>query len=299
MKHIFKKKNLVLLAVVTALLSPVEQVFAATPNLLFNQVPIVSQSADATNQSTTSYASIKSVGKTFAMIDETGYLQVNQEARDDSAVVGKVYQDSLLEIQERSEEWTKISSGNVVGYIRTEKLVSESAALVHAKALAEKQNPLMNVSTMDTEVIFANLPVGETVEEETARLAAEEAARIAAEEAARRAKGQAVVDYAKQFLGNPYVYGGTSLTRGTDCSGFVLSVYAKFGFSLPHSSYGQRSVGRRVSYSEIQPGDIICYPGHVGIYAGDGKIIHASDERSGIKFSNARYTRIVSIRRMF
>ncbi len=299
MKYIFKKKNLVLLAVVTAILSPVEQVFAATPNLFFNQVPIVSKSADAINQSETTYVSAKSMGKTFAMIDETGFLQVNREAREDSGVVGKVYQDSLLEIQERSEEWTRISSGNVVGYVRTEKLVPESAALVHAKTLMEKINPLMNPMAYNEEVVFADLPVGETVEEEANRLAEEEARRIAEEEAARRAKGQAVVDYAKQFLGNPYVYGGTSLTRGTDCSGFVLSVYAKFGFSLPHSSYGQRSVGRRVSYSEIQPGDIICYPGHVGIYAGDGKIIHASDERSGIKFSNAKYTRIVAIRRMF
>lgn len=299
MKHIFKKKNLILLAVAAALLNPVEQVLAATPNLFLNQVPVIRKSAKATQQATTSYINVKSVGKTFAMVDETGFLQVNAEAKEDSSLVGKVYQDSLIDILVRSEGWTKISSGNVEGYVRTEKLVSETAALVHVKALIEKQNPLMNPMALNSESVFAGLPVGETVEEEAARLAEEEARRIAEEEAKRRAKGQAVVDYARQFLGNPYVYGGTSLTRGTDCSGFVMSVYAEFGFSLPHSSYGQRNVGRRVSYSEIMPGDIICYPGHVGIYAGEGQIIHASDERSGIKFSNARYTRIVSIRRMF
>lgn len=299
MKHIFKKKNLVLFAVVAVLLSPVEQVFAATPNLLFNQVPIVSKSTDASEGATTSYVNVKATGKTFAMVDENGFLQVNAEPTEESASVGKVYQDSVLDILVRAEQWTKVSSGNIVGYIRTEQLMSETAALVHAKALMEKKNPLANSQTVNHETIFADLPVGETVEEEVGRLAAEEAARIAAEEAARRTKGQTVVDYAKQFLGNPYVYGGTSLTRGTDCSGFVMSVYAKFGFSLPHSSYGQRSVGRGVSYSEAQPGDIICYPGHVGIYVGDGLIVHASDERSGIKISNARYTTIVSVRRMF
>ena len=108
-----------------------------------------------------------------------------------------------------------------------------------------------------------------------------------------------MVQFAKQFVGNPYVYGGTSLTNGADCSGFVMSVYKNFGVSLPHSSAADRSVGAAVNGLEnAQPGDIICYSGHVGIYAGNGQIVHASTSRTGIIVSNANYRSILSIRRI-
>ena len=111
--------------------------------------------------------------------------------------------------------------------------------------------------------------------------------------------GTCVVNYAKKFIGNPYVYGGTSLTHGTDCSGFTKSVYAQFGYSLPHSSSAQRHVGKKVSWSEKQPGDIICYSGHVAIYMGDNKIIHASNPRSGIKVSDyIQFRSVLSVRRI-
>ena len=111
--------------------------------------------------------------------------------------------------------------------------------------------------------------------------------------------GSSVVDYATQFVGNPYVWGGTSLTNGADCSGFVQSVYSKFGVSLPRTSYEQQNAGREVSYSDAQPGDLICYGGHVAIYMGNGKIVHASNSRDGIKVSdNAAYRTILSVRRL-
>ncbi len=132
-----------------------------------------------------------------------------------------------------------------------------------------------------------------------ARKAVKRAAKAAQRKAEKKQKRQAVVDYAVKFRGNPYVYGGTSLTKGTDCSGFVMSVYEHFGVSLPHSSYGQRSVGRSVSYKNIQPGDIVCYSGHVGIYAGNGKIINAIDERRDIDYTNVNYSPIIAIRRIF
>jgi len=110
--------------------------------------------------------------------------------------------------------------------------------------------------------------------------------------------GADVVAYAKRFLGNPYVYGGTSLTNGTDCSGFTMGVYAHFGVYLPHSSYSQRSYGTAVSYSNARPGDLICYSGHVALYIGGGKIIHASTPSSGIIIGNATYRDIITIRRI-
>lgn len=111
-------------------------------------------------------------------------------------------------------------------------------------------------------------------------------------------KGQQIANYACQFIGNPYVAGGTSLTNGADCSGFVMSVYQAFGYSLPRSSYAQSGAGRAVSYSEAQPGDIIYYGGHVGIYIGNGQIVHASTERTGIKITSATYRSIITVRRI-
>lgn len=110
--------------------------------------------------------------------------------------------------------------------------------------------------------------------------------------------GSDIVSYASKYLGNPYVLGGNSLTEGTDCSGFVKLVYQNFGITLPRTSYELRSVGQAVSYANARPGDLICYPGHVAIYIGDGKIIHASSPRTGICYGNATYRTITTIRRV-
>ncbi len=110
--------------------------------------------------------------------------------------------------------------------------------------------------------------------------------------------GQEIANYARQFVGNPYVPGGTSLTDGCDCSGFTMSVYKHFGYSIPRNSGAQAAYGRGVSYEEAQPGDIFCYAGHVGIYLGGGQIVHASTQATGIKISNALYRSVISIRRI-
>ena len=154
---------------------------------------------------------------------------------------------------------------------------------------------------------------GETKAEEKERLKKEEEAKKKAEEEKKKQEqaekdkykdptgkdGQAVIDYALQFVGNKYVWGGESLTKGVDCSGFVMKVYEKFGIKLPHSSYKLRSVGKKVKASDLQPGDIICYSGHVALYIGNGKIVHAANKKDGIKISNNyKYKKVITIRRV-
>ena len=112
-------------------------------------------------------------------------------------------------------------------------------------------------------------------------------------------KGQAVAAFAQRFVGNPYVWGGTNLNSGADCSGFVGGVYRSFGYKLPRTSSDLRKAGRKVSYKNKQPGDLICYSGHVAMYIGNGKIVHASTRKTGIKISpRADYRKVVAVRRI-
>lgn len=120
----------------------------------------------------------------------------------------------------------------------------------------------------------------------------------AASYAGTGSKGQQIANYACQFIGNPYVPGGTSLTNGADCSGFVWRVYKDFGYNVPRTSYSLRSAGSEVSYANAQPGDVMCYAGHVGIYIGNGQIVHASTQKTGIKITAATYKEILSVRRI-
>ena len=241
----------------------------------------------------------KKVGNRIATVTTTT-LKVREEPSLDATVLGLVpIQDQLL-VTEELDNWVKVNIEEGDGYVS------------------------LDYVTLSTEFVKA-----ESREEEEARLAKEEAERKAALEAARKAEeknrkaaksessattseapvvyatgesalGQSVASYACQFVGNPYVYGGTSLTYGADCSGFVMSVYANFGVSLPHSSSGDRSVGTAVDgLANAQPGDIICYSGHVAIYIGNGQIVHASTAKTGIKISDVNYRTPLGVRRIF
>lgn len=118
------------------------------------------------------------------------------------------------------------------------------------------------------------------------------------DKASGSSKGKEVAKFACQFIGNPYVAGGTSLTKGADCSGFTQSVYKNFGYSLPRNSTSQRAYGTEVSLSAAEPGDLVCYAGHVALYIGNGMIVHASTQRTGIKISSVNYRPILSVRRI-
>lgn len=218
------------------------------------------------------------------------YIYVRSATSDDSDWTGKLYPGNAVTLKGPVGEWTAVQSGNITGFIRSEYLMD--AGQSQQKVRQMEAEALKN----GTEVTFS---YGETKEEEAARLQAEAEQRAREEAERKQAQRQAVVDYACQFIGNPYVWGGTSLTNGADCSGFVQSVYAHFGVSLPRTSSAQRSAGYEVSYSEVQPGDIICYNGHVGIYVGDGQIVNAQDPAHGIGISSATYTSILTVRRIF
>ncbi len=231
----------------------------------------------------------------FVDVDADSFLFIRSEPTTESEWIGKLYPDYAANIIGPVGEWTQIQSGSVTGYVYSEYItIGNNAEQKAQEIIAETQKSPEEAFTY-----------AESREEEEARIAKEqeEEAQAAAEgtEAAvtvGSGNGQAVVDYACQFIGNPYVWGGTSLTNGADCSGFVQSVYANFGISLPRTTWDQENVGIGVSYEEALPGDLILYDGHVGIYMGNGQIVNAMNESDGIGICPATYTNIITVRRV-
>lgn len=307
--------------------------------------------------------------KNLVIAQVNDYVNIRSKPGEDGEILGKLYDDSVGENKGVVNDWIKIKSGTVTGYVKAEFVVTGEEAKTLAKevgtrlakvtttTLFVRQEPgteasIISMVPIDEELVVVDEVEGwaqvdtqeglgwvstdyvklhtefveaESKEEEEARLAKEAAERRRAREAAAAAAaaaapavtqtqapavtysgessemGAAVAEYALQFVGNPYVYGGTSLTNGADCSGFVMSVYANFGVSLPHSSAADRSQGYAVEggLENAQPGDLICYSGHVALYIGNGQIVHASTSKTGIIVSDAGYKRILAIRRIF
>ena len=252
----------------------------------------------------------KKVGTRLAVVNTTT-LKVRTEPSTDASVLTLVPIEEDLLVLEELDGWVKVTCEDGDGFVSAEYV------------------------DLHTEFVKA-----ESRAEELARLAKEEEERKAARAAAERAMAQRtaaarqsnnrntnnnngggstrndtyaapsisgsglgadVAKYACQFVGNPYVYGGSSLTEGTDCSGFVMSVYGAYGVNLPHSSRADRSVGAEVEggLANAQPGDIVCYSGHVALYIGNGQIVHASTSKTGIIISNASYKDVLAVRRIF
>lgn len=257
---------------------------------------------------------------------ESGNLNVRETPSTSGKMVGKMPKDSACEILEEVDGWAHIQSGEVEGYVSLDFLLTGPDAklkandIVRTVAVANTDGLNVREQASTDSAILTQVPQGEEIEYvetldgwikvsidgEDAYVSAE---YVTVEERLDTAitmtellYGAGVsdvrvelVEYAKQFVGNPYVWGGTSLTKGADCSGFVLSVFKQFGVTLPHHSGSQAKQGTKISADDLQPGDLVFYGNgsgtinHVAIYIGGGQVIHASSPKTGIKISKYNY----------
>ncbi|MBO5856722.1 MAG: SH3 domain-containing protein [Clostridia bacterium] len=240
----------------------------------------------------------KEVGRRTAIVT-TETLNVRKEPNTEAVVIGQVPFEEVLTVTDEAGGWIQIKIEEGYGYVSAE-YVTLSTEFVKAESREEEKERLAKEEAERQ----AALEASRKAQEAAAQAAAEEAARIQEAAAALGYTdgnlGQQVADFALQFVGNPYVYGGTSLTNGADCSGFTLAVYSNFGVSLPHSAAAQNKKGTNVgSVANAIPGDLIYYSGHIGIYIGNEQIVHASNSRTGIIVSNVYYDKVLGVRRIF
>ena len=232
----------------------------------------------------------------MAFANVTSFLYVRSEPTKESEYVGKLYPGYAAKITGPVGEWTAVESGDVTGYVKTEYILTGAEAQTYAENLVtEAQQEGKEEAEAFTYAVSRKSEEAQMTQEVQGNVQQTETTEVSAQPASN---GQVIVDYACQFIGNPYVWGGTSLTDGADCSGFVQSVFAHFGISLPRTTYDQINVGVEVSYDQAMPGDLICYDGHIGIYIGNGQIVNAQNPEQGIGISPATYTTILSVRRI-
>ena len=232
----------------------------------------------------------------MAFANVTSFLYVRSEPTKESEYVGKLYPGYAAKITGPVGEWTAVESGDVTGYVKTEYILTGAEAQTYAENLVtEAQQEGKEEAEAFTYAVSRKSEEAQMTQEVQENVQQTETTEVSAQPASN---GQAIVDYACQFIGNPYVWGGTSLTDGADCSGFVQSVFAHFGISLPRTTYDHINAGVEVSYDQAMPGDLICYDGHIGIYIGNGQIVNAQNPEQGIGISPATYTTILSVRRI-
>ncbi len=261
----------------------------------------------------------------LGIADVSDNLNIRAIAAEDGRLVGKLPKDAACEVLDLDDAWAHITSGNVEGYVSRDYLLTGISAKHRAEELATTMAKVTTDSlkvraeaNTDSEVITL-VPRGEELEVSAVEgdwvkvFLDDEEVYVSAEYVEVSAElgtavtmsellyGQGISDvrvdicqYAKEFIGNPYVWGGTSLTKGTDCSGFVMGVFKKYGVNLPRNSRAQAGCGTTIKVSEAKPGDLIFYAkgktiNHVAIYIGNGQVIHASSPKTGIKISNISY----------
>lgn len=287
----------------------------------------LSQILNSDETSTESYPDY--AGKCMAVVDNA--LNVREAPSTEGRIIGKMLVGSVADVTERGEEWSRIQSGNVDGYVSNEYLVFDDdagryaqqvckmVATVQADALMVREGPGTDYSILERAVQGQDLELLEQQGEwnyvsledgRTGYVAAEfvevhfgTKTAYSLDELASTKRMQ-IVNYGLQFVGNPYVWGGTSLTNGTDCSGFTMRVYQNFGYQLNRSSRAQFNNGVPVDIDNLQPGDLVFYAysdgtiHHVAIYIGNGQIVHANDSSTGIIVSSAYYKTPYGARRI-
>lgn len=261
----------------------------------------------------------------LGIADVSDNLNIRAIAAEDGRLVGKLPRNAACEVLDTDDTWAHIKSGSVEGYVSLEYLLTGVPAKFKAEELA---TTVAKVNTDSLKVraeanteseVITLVAMGEELEVAAVEgdwvrvLLDDDEVYVSAEYVEVSAElgtavtmsellyGQGVSDvrvdicqYAKEFIGNPYVWGGTSLTKGTDCSGFVMRVFQKYGVKLPRNSRAQASCGTTIKVSEAKPGDLIFYAkgktiNHVAIYIGNGQVVHASSPKTGIKISNVSY----------
>ena len=238
----------------------------------------------------------KEIGTRIATVTTTT-LKVREDASTEATVLGLVPNEEELTVVEEQDGWVKVDIEEGYGWV-SKDYVSLRTDFVKAESKAEEDARLAKEAEERRKAQAAAAANSSKPESDSSKNYNSASSFIPA--GGGSASGNAVAQFALQFKGNPYVYGGTSLTNGADCSGFVMSVYKNFGVNLPHSSSADRHVGSAVgSLEEAQPGDLICYSGHVALYIGDNQIVHASTKKTGIIVSRANYRNILAIRRIF
>ena len=260
---------------------------------------------------------------------QTETLRVRKKASTDSKIVTLVSEDDKLKVKKQTDDWAKVKVDGQTGYVskdyakvtysfgkaKSMKQIQAEQAAKEAQEQAKQaaqtsagtttENESASTSSTSSTTSSSNSSNSNTTSgsTKTSSVQTTKKASVSVSSSGSSATGSRIASYAQQFVGNPYRYGGNSLTSGIDCSGFVQQVFAHFGYSLPRTSDAQAGSGRGITYSEARAGDIIVYSGHVAILTGDGGIVHASNSapypQGGIKYSsNALYRPYIAIRRI-